>query len=455
MLQLRTNLSTARIVAGSFLIAIGIGTALLMIPPASRGEPLAFLDAVFMSTSAVCVTGLSVMDIGTVLTPFGQGVILFLIQAGGLGIMTFSVFFLMLLGRQVSLGSRMSVGLDPQKHRTRTMVSVLGMVLALTLVVEAVGAALLYPRLLQLHPAKTALFSAVFHAVSAFCNSGFSLYPDSMVRFQDEWFVPLVVMILVVLGGLGFMVLDELLTRRPAGWRALREKLSVHTRVCLIGSALLLVTGALVLWLFERSHQLSGMPAWQQAVNAVFLSATARTAGFNTLDTASLTNASLYFLMVLMFIGGCPGSTAGGIKITTLAVLLALIKDQIRGRVTTSIFHRQIPRATVARSLAIFSAGLVMITAAAMLLQITESPGGGLRLDRGAFLELFFEATSAAGTVGLSTGTTASLSAAGKLLVIVLMYVGRIGPLTLGLALVARRKSDPRFEFIEEDVMVG
>lgn len=453
MANTKLSLNPGRMVLVSFASAIFIGALLLRLPIATRQGSLSWIDAFFMSTSATCVTGLSVMDIGTRLTFFGQTVILMLIQAGGLGIMTFSVFLMILFRQNVSLSSIISVNFEPQHNHAGKLLHVLLFVLGMTFTIEAIGACLLFSRFKDLHSLPFAVFSSVFHSVSAFCNAGFSLYKESLVRFQHEFFVPAVFMGLIILGGLGFMLIDEIrvwLYRRIHG---MPMKLSLHTRICLTMTVILIVSGAGFIFLLERQNLLENLPRSQQIVNAFFMSITARTAGFNMIEIPSLTNATLFFLMWLMFIGACPGSTAGGIKVTTIAVLYALIKSKIRG-VSASLFHRNIPNATVIRSLSMFAASFFMIVVATFLFLMSEHIGVSHMDTKGSFLDQIFEVTSAFGTVGLSTGITTTLTTIGKAFVIFIMFAGRVGPLTLGVIFLTG-KAKPVYDYVEEDVIIG
>ncbi len=438
----------------SFLGAIGFFTALLKLSASSQNG-LSWIDALFTATSGVCVTGLSVIDIGTELTFFGQIGLLAAIQAGGLGIMTFSVFFVLLFRGRTTLVSRLSVGLKPYGTEVRDLIRILGFVLAMTLCFEAAGSILLFQRFKELNGGESAVFYSIFHSVSAFCNAGFSLFPDSLERFQKEFYLPSCIAVLIVLGGLGFMVLEEVRAWLDAFCKGQKFRLSLHSRVCLSVSGALIVFGALMVFFLERDNLLSELSFPQQVMNSFFLSITSRTAGFHTLNTAFLTNASLFFVMMYMFIGGCPGSTAGGIKITTFAVLAALVKDLARFRQSASLFKRKIPNTAAAKAVAIAAAGFVLVTVFALCFQITEKAGAPMAFPRTGFLDLFFETMSGFGTVGLSTGAVSSLSLPGKLLMIMLMFIGRVGPLTLALGLMMRRKTGPRFEYVEEEILIG
>lgn len=427
-----------------------------MLPLSTVSGKISFVDALFTATSAVCVTGLGVVDIGSYFTRFGQTVIMVLIQVGGLGIMTFSTFFLGLLGKRTSLADRLSLRMMAERFASVNIFQTLLFIFGVTLVIEAVGAGLLFLRFREILSPSEAIYYAVFHAVSSFCNAGFSLFPDNLRGFQKEFLVPGVVMGLVIAGGLGFFVLTDAVQK--FGNFIFKHKtfrVSLHAKIVLSMSAFLVLLGAVVIWLLERGNALAGLPLPFQLWNALFQSVTPRTAGFNTLDMTSLSNATLFFLAMLMFVGGAPASTAGGIKVTTFAILLALVFSQWRGREWTSIFKRKIPKEMIARSLAIFAGSFVLINLIVLLLQITEHLGVPHAKVQWPFLDILFEVVSAFGTVGLSTGVTPFLTAAGKLLIIFTMFVGRIGPLTLALAIVTRHRPEIHYQYPEEEVMVG
>jgi trk system potassium uptake protein TrkH len=439
----------------SFLGVIVAGAVLLKLPLCARNPGLSWVDAVFMSTSAVCVTGLSVIDIGTDLTFSGQVIILFLMQLGGLGIMTFSLFLSLFFHLSTTLTSRLSIAAMFNKMDVRSLRWVLLRVFILTLLIESVGACLFYLRFKDIHPLPRAVFSSVFHAISAFCNCGLSLYRDSLSRFQMELLVPFTTMMMIVLGGLGFVVMIESLQWVKARARHRHKILSLHTKICLTTSFILLAGGSAAIWFLERRDLMADMPLVNQWVNALFLSVSSRTAGFNTVDTGLLSNATLFFLIMLMFIGGCPGSTAGGIKTSTFAVLAAYLKGILEGSEVTLLFRRKIPSSIIDKSMMVFFVAVLLLGLATIFLQMTEDIPALKASGQDGFLALFFEVTSASGTVGLSTGVTPKLSFLGKWIIILLMFLGRVGPLTLGMVLFRRQKPKARFEFVEENVMIG
>lgn len=445
----------AKLITLSFLTVIGIGTFLLRLPVASTGHPLSFIDALFMATSGVCVTGLSVIDIGLDLTKFGQLVILSLIQAGGLGIMTFSLFFFLVFGVKTSMTSRLAVPGISRELDMKNLSQALLFVVLMTLSIEILGAVLLFWRFSHYAPAGEALYSSVFHAISAFCNAGFGLYSDSLIPFSGDSLTLFIFIALIVTGGLGFIVIDEIRDGLLAFWKREPFRFSLHTKICLYGTAALIATGTLGIWIFERHNIFSGVPSHIAWVNSLFLAVTSRTAGFSSVETAYLSNGSLFFLIILMFIGGCPGSTAGGIKITSIVVILTLIVSHVRGRTTPTLMGRSFPTSVVAKALGVFAAGFLLINLSTLLFQITETINLSHQVVKGRFLDLFFEATSAFGTVGLSTGVTPHMTPLGKIVLTLLMLAGRVGPLTFGLAIFIRSKKEKRYDYPEEDVLVG
>lgn len=403
----------------------------------------------------MCVTGLTVVDTGARFSPFGQAVVLALIQLGGLGLMTFAVFVGVVLGRKVAFTDRMVIQ-DSMHHTPVAGVRrLVRYVLTFTLAVEAAGAALLWVRFRGQFPAGEAVWQSLFHSVSAFCNAGFTLLPDNLVRYRGDPLVNLAVTGLVVVGGLGFLVnmeLWDLLRARLRGGRA--PLLTLHARLVLVVSAALLGVGMVAFLLLEWENVLRGMPLGERLLASWFQSVTPRTAGFNTIDYGQVSPDTLFFTIFLMFVGASPGSTGGGIKTTTFGLLVALVVARWRGRGRATLFHRTIPHAVMDRALTIVLLAWALVSLAVGLLVFTETHGRPFAAAEPRFLALMFEAVSAFGTVGLSTGITPSISASGKLVLVALMFVGRVGPLTLVLA-VGPRQERGRFRYAEENVMVG
>ncbi|WP_420208393.1 TrkH family potassium uptake protein [Candidatus Electronema sp. JC] len=410
-----------------FAAAILLGAVLLHAPFSSGAGRVSFLDALFTSTSAVCVTGLAVVDTGTAYSRSGQAIILLLIQGGGLGIMTFSTLALYLWKKRVSMTDKIAVGQSILNNANFHLGRFLIQVFAVAFLIELCGALLLFLS----DPEGFPPFHALFHAVSAFCNAGFSLNADSLSRWQGSWAVNLTVILLIVLGGLGFSVLLEAGSLLRFRRKKLPPQDAWHVGIVLKTSLFLTAAGAFCIWCAEFFFGSSSLPPQNAVLASLFQSVTCRTAGFNTMDIASMTSGSLMFMILLMFIGGAPGSCAGGIKVTTFRVLHAFIKAQLRGRHQIVIGHYAVDRESVNSALTLLFFSVAIIFFSLIALSFTESGGAASRQGQGRFLELFFEAVSAFGTTGLSLDLTPKLSPLGKVIIILLMFIGRLGPLVL------------------------
>ncbi len=433
-----------------FMLAILIGAILLCLPFSANGHPISFINALFTSTSAVCVTGLTVVDTGRDFSLFGQIIILILIQLGGLGIMTFTTVILISMGSRLSFQSRygLSQSLDAG---IRTHVNVLlKAVVITTLTVEGVGAILLFLRFHTQMPVGSAIYFSIFHAISAFCNAGFSLFSNSLEGFRGDIPVLLIFAFLIICGGLGFAVIREVYARLVKK----EQRLSLHSKLCLSTTAILLVAGTIAILVAEYHNSFKHTGLGYDIVNAFFQSTTSRTAGFNALRQASLSNTTILITIILMFIGACPGSTGGGIKTTTVAVILHLVIDRFRGRRNVSIFKRTVSPDSISRALTVLLLALIAIVVIFAIFLFTEETPIGNRVSYGWFVEYLFEVFSAFGTVGLSMGVTSSLHNFGKVLIILLMFAGRVGLLTLAFAM-ARPKSKGEIVYREEEVLVG
>lgn len=441
--------SPAFLLIASFGGACLVGALFLALPASAAGAAASsFVDALFVSTSAVCVTGLSPVDTATAWSAFGQGVLLVLIQIGGLGILTFSTLIALLAGRRITLAEReVAVGAVTPLRRIDA-VAVLRRIVLTTALLEALGAAALWVHWRRTFGAGEAAWQAVFHAVSAFCNAGFSTLPGGLTSYRGDLVVNLTVMTLIVAGGLGFVVYMDIEHRIRTGHR-----ITLHTRVVLATTAFLLVLGTVAVFAFESRNTLAGLPAGERILASLFASVTSRTAGFNTLDYGSATSATLLVTMALMFVGGSPGSCAGGVKTTSLATLVAVAWNAMRGREGAVLFHRRISDDAVRQAQTLVLLSLAIVLPAVFLLHVSEEGPVPFHRMGGHMAGLAFESVSAFGTVGLSTGVTPQLSTGGKLLIIALMFVGRVGPLTL--AVVLARKVRARYRYAKEDVLVG
>ncbi|MEZ5286966.1 MAG: TrkH family potassium uptake protein [Vicinamibacterales bacterium] len=442
--------SPPRVLALSIAGFILAGTFLLWLPlSAAPGRHTSLLDALFTATSAVCVTGLIVQDTPIHFSTFGHVVILILIQAGGLGYMTISTVLAAALGRSVTLQERLTLqeglnvqGLDGLLRFALT-------VLKFTLAFELGGAALLTLRWWSELGPGDAVWYGFFHAVSAFNNAGFALWSDSLMRWRGDWAVNLVITGLVIGGGLGFFVLTELLQRHR------RARLSVHTRLVLASTVLLLVTATLAMYALEVRNPatLGALPEAERWLAAWFQAVTPRTAGFNTLDYGAMTPPALFLTMALMFIGASPGSTGGGVKTTTFGITVAALWATVRGDDEPHIFGRRLSAELVARAFFVSLIAFLALNTVAGLVLVSEGRD---------LLRTLFETTSAFGTVGLSMGEggapvslTGFFSPTGKVLVMVMMFVGRLGPLTLAFAVARRASVQPRLRYPEGKVLIG
>ena len=437
----------------SVLILVGVAVLQMLTHPGGQADTQIMTSA-FTSVSAVCVTGLSVVDLSRDMGFGGQLAVLLLIQLGGIGVLTLSNWVLLSLrGRLGVYGSVLThetVGVLPSVSPARLV----SRVVVFTLLSEVAGALILFLRFLADFQPAQAAWLAVFHSVSAFCNAGFSLFGDSLMGYREDVVVNLTVMALIILGGLGFVVAMDVIEQVGAMVKGLRRRLTVHTRLVIATSLLLVVTGSLLFLVFEWNNTFATETFGGEFVQAFFLSVTARTAGFNTVETAHLTNMTLVIVMILMVIGASPGSTGGGVKTTSLVVLWALVRSQIVNRPNAEVAHRSIPRDLVAKAMVLIVLYGLIATLGMVALQITEF--GELPHDatRGMFLEHLFEVISALSTVGLSTGITTSLSNGGLCVLMGLMFVGRVGPLVIATSLIGER---PRltYDLPEADIMIG
>jgi len=444
------HFSPPRIFVLSFAGVILTGTILLSIPISAVQNPLRFIDALFTSPSAVCVTGLVVVDTGKDLSTIGQVITLFLIQIGGLGIITFSTVFFVLMGRGISFKGREIVQSTLLHTPRKDFLAIAKSVLWFTLVFESLGALLLFLRFFRDFSLGMAFYQAVYHAISAFNNAGFSLFSDSFIRYQGDLLVNLILMSLLIIGGIGFIVQYEVFERA----RGEQKKLSIHTRMVMITTVTLVLSGAILFYLFEKNSIIKDVPLQTKILASLFQSVTPRTCGFNTVDIGLLTNATLLLLIVLMFIGASPGSTGGGVKTTSAALLILMIWNRLKGSEEVNMFNRTIPRETVSRTISIIFASAFSISIITSVLLIAGRGSVPPLENRDLFVEYLFEVVSAFGTVGLSMGVTPKLGDVQKLAIIFMMFAGRVGPLTLAFSL-SRMGGKKGITYAEEGVMVG
>ncbi|HXF82827.1 MAG TPA: TrkH family potassium uptake protein [bacterium] len=437
----RLELSPAQTIIAGFAAIIFAGGILLAMPAASAdGQPTDLLTALFTATSATCVTGLVVVDTADHWSPFGQMVILLLIQIGGLGYMTVATLMALIIGRRIGLRERLVLQEAHNLYTTGGIVRFTRTVVLITLAIEAIGAALLTLRWWPQVGLPRAVYLGVFHSVSAFNNAGFDLMGGfrSLTGYVGDLAVNLIIAALIILGGLGFTVLVDL--GRP-------RRFTLHAKVVLSTTAALITLGTVLILLFEASNPqtLGALPPARQVLAAFFQAVTPRTAGFATLDMGRLLDPTLMLLAVLMFIGASPGGTGGGIKTTTFVAPMAVIVAQLRGRPDPELFWRRLPSVVVYKAVTIALVSLAFVVTMATALAFTE---------RVEFIHALFEVTSAFGTVGLSTGITPQLSTAGRLIIMGTIFTGRVGLLTVAFAL-TRRQQPVNIRYPEERILIG
>jgi trk system potassium uptake protein TrkH len=436
--------SVSIFIISSFLLGIFIGAVLLMLPFSTAHGSISPEDALFTSASAVTVTGLIVVDTATYFTTFGQVIILLLLQIGGLGFMTFSTFGILIMGKPYSLKDKSIIENDFTSGSYKNVKELVVKIITVTFSLELIGAIVLYFQFGHLKGTHR-VFSAVFHSISAFCNAGFSIFSNSFENYKGDWGINATLMVLIILGGIGFLVLNEigLFIRRKI---TRVSRFSLHSKLVFVSSGILILVGFVVLFIEEQVNPSNSLSTGATALTALFQSVTARTAGFNTVNLGLLSHASIFILLLFMFIGASPGSTGGGIKTTSVSVVFGYFRSILRGRDKIDLFYRSIPDKTIEKALIVIIISFLMISFFSLLL-LTFEP-------EQSFDKLLFETVSAFGTVGLSMGVTSQLSIPSKLIVSLTMFIGRIGPLTLLIAL-GKRESRAIMKYPEEQIMIG
>ncbi|TXK86140.1 TrkH family potassium uptake protein [Paenibacillus sp. N3.4] len=444
----KVRLNPPQVLALGFIVIIFIGSFLLSMPMSSaEGVRSPFIDSFFMATSAVCVTGLSVLNVGSHYSLFGEIVILLLIQVGGLGFMTMATLIALVFRRRISYKERLILKEAMNHESTQGVVGLIRKVLLYALVIEGVGALLLSIRWMFEMPMGKALYFGIFHSISIFNNAGFDLFggepkpENGFFHYVDDPFVNLVSIVLIILGGVGFIVIADLISYRT------NKKLTLHSKVVLTVSGGLLAVGALVIFIFEYTNPATFQPlSFMGKVLGAFLqSATSRSAGLLTVDVGLLRQATQFFLVILMFIGAAPGSSGGGIKVTTFAILMGALIAMIRGKEDIVMFRYRIAGDRIYKAITFTLFSFIIIVTATMLLSATESF---------PFLGILFEVTSAYATTGMSMGLTGQLTLFGKILITTLMFVGRFGPITMAYILVPKPEK-VKIRYPEGKITIG
>jgi trk system potassium uptake protein TrkH len=422
------------------------GTFLLLLPVSTKSGHISLVDALFTATSGVCVTGLIVQDTATYFSPFGQAVILILFQLGGLGIMTFSTLILLVAGKRISIKDRIIIQQGFHHGAPEDFKSLIKNIFLYTLTLEAAGTLSLFLRWQKDFPWQKALSHSVFHSISAFCNAGFSLFSRSFLSYRGDAWINITLFLLIILGGMGFLVLHEMKGVFSGALRRRKAKISLHTKLVLTLTSLLIVFSFAIFLAVEWNHSLKTFTLKEKIFSSIFQVVTPRTAGFNTMDLNSLSFAAVLLLIMLMFVGASSGSTGGGVKTSSVGVILGFLKSKITARDSVNLFRRTLSQESVMKAFTVITLAICVIFLSSFVLLLTQ-PVASMR-------EAFFEVFSAFSTVGLSLGITPKLTSLGKIVIIVTMYIGRIGPLTLLYAF-SRQKAFGRFEYVEETVMIG
>lgn len=459
--SVRRFFNPVRITVTSFLLLIFIGVALLSLPfSVSGAERLGFVNALFISTSAVCVTGLSPIDISREFSIFGQIVVLILVQIGGLGLMTFTTVAYYFIGWRLPIINRVIIETTFHHKPTNQLKKLIKRILIFTFGFELIGFFALFLYWLGVQrfesAGQTAWF-ALFHSVAAFTNAGFSLFSDNLIGFKHDFFVQFVITTLTICGGIGFLVafeLEEYIRRKFFAPKQSSFVLSVQTKLALVTTFALIVVGTVLIFVLERSGAFAGFSTADALMNSYFFSIVTRTAGFNTMEMSQFGAASLMIMIVLMFIGASPGSTAGGVKTITFGLLIAYTISRLRGEQRLNIWNRTVPQQSIDKAGAVVVAAFATVIIAVLFLMLTETRGISAKESRAEFLPILFETVSAFGTVGLSLDFTNKFSDAGKVILSIVMFAGRVGVVSLALAIGMSEKKR-KFSYAEETVMIG
>ncbi len=422
------------------------GTFLLLLPFSTKSGHISLVDAFFTATSGVCVTGLIVQDTATYFTPFGQTVILILFQLGGLGIMTFSTLILLVAGKRISIKDRIIIQQGFHHGAPKDFKSLIKNIFLYALTLEAAGTLSLFLRWQKDFPWQKALSYSVFHSISALCNAGFSLFSRSFISYRSDTWINITLFLLIILGGVGFLALQEMKEVFSGVLRRRKTRISLHTKLVLTLTSFLVVFSFVLFLAIEWNHSLKMFTLKEKIFSSIFQVVTPRTAGFNTMDLNSLSFSAVLLLIMLMFIGASSGSTGGGVKTSTIGVILGFLKSKITARDSVNLFRRTLPLESVMKAFTVITLALCVIFFSSFILLLTQ-PVASMK-------EALFEVFSAFSTVGLSLGITPKLSSLGKIVIVLTMYIGRIGPLTLLYAF-SRQKAYGRYEYVEETVMIG
>lgn len=439
------RLSLSRKIILGFLIAIILGTVLLYMPfSLQKGQKISFLTSLFTITSAICVTGLSVIDVGKTLSVYGQIILLIFIQLGGIGVLTFSSLFFLIIGKKISYKEKELIKEERNAENSGEVIDFIKRIIMIVLIIEGVGACLLTLEFIKTFTLKKAIYYGIFHSVSAFCNAGFSLYTDNLESFVGNTLVNMTVAYLIILGGIGFSVINSVLI----AVRKNIKRFTLTSKVAILVSLFLTFVGTVLFFVLEYKNPttLGNLSLYDKILASFFQSVTTRTAGFNTVPMNNLNPATVFMFCTLMFVGASPGSTGGGIKTTTIGVIVMYVVGVVQGKENINIFNRRISWDILNRALAILVISILYVSITIMLMMMIE--------HKMPFEKIVFEVVSAFGTAGLSLGITSDLSVFSKVLIIITMFIGRLGPMTFALAL-GEKKINESLKYPKENILVG
>lgn len=439
------KLSLSRKIILGFFIAIIVGSILLYMPfSLQKGQKISFLTSVFTITSAICVTGLSVIDIGKVLSYKGQMILLVFIQLGGLGVMTFSSLIFLIIGKKISYKEKELIKEERNAENNGEVIDFIKRIIMIVFIIEFIGASFLTIEFLEIFSLKKAIYYGVFHSISAFCNAGFSLFSNNLENYVGSTLLNMTVAYLIILGGIGFSVINSVLmaVRKDV------KRFTLTSKVAILVSLFLTIIGMILFFILEYKNPttIGNLSLYDKLLASFFQSVTTRTAGFNTVPMASLRPATIFLFCVLMFIGASPGSTGGGIKTTTIGVIMMYVLGVVQGKENINVFNRRISWDILNKALAILVISIIYASTIIMIIMTIES---GI-----SFEKIVFEVVSAFGTAGLSLGITAELTAISKILIIITMFIGRLGPMTFAVAL-GERKTNESLRYPKENILVG
>lgn len=451
----RNKLSATQILVLGMILIILIGSILLKLPISNReGKNIKYIDSLFVSTSCVCVTGLTTVVPIEQFTVFGQVVMMLLIEVGGLGFMSFIGMILLIMKKKINLSDGIVLKESLNQNSTTGLTTLIPKIFVFTISFELIGAILLSISFIPTYGICKGIYYSIFHSISAFCNAGFDIIGDnSLIPYQHDFIVNITIMLLIIIGGLGFTVWDDLFNaiRSKCSIPRMWKKLTTHTKLVLVTTIILLISGTLITFIFEKNNfEIMGNDyGGQKLMKSAFYSTTLRTAGFTTLNTKELTSTTKFLSMLFMFIGGAPGSTAGGIKTVTFAIIILMVVSFIKDEERTVVFNRKIEFQTVKRAVAVTTMSVCIVAVSIVLLTTTE--------PNADFVDVTYEVFSAYGTVGITLGLTPLLSGLGKFIVMLLMFAGRLGPITLSFALFYRHKRKIKniIRYPKCDLLVG